>query len=235
MKRFLTLCFVLLAPCSFFSCKTTSEQTPPPQQRFIAVAADPSGTTAGKGWPMPDSLFFQHLIDSLMLCGGYLYVYNLGRRIPKPVTLHLLRKKENKDVWSVTYVRDSLANDIIEQRNLHTVKQFWADLNADLFQYRPAESDDYTYLLPAIHSLCHTLNSAAYRSYRQDALLYTDFVHHEKDRSPVRLSAAQLEALTRTPARVFFSTYADTSGYGGLGVEWLGEPGEFLQATSVPQ
>lgn len=230
MERFLTLCLALFAAWSFFSCKPAAE-FPPPTPRFIATAIDPSGTTAGKDWPMPDSLFFQHIIDSLMLCGGYLYVYNLGRRVPRPVILHILCKQENTDVWVSDYGEKKQANDSIEQRNGRSVKQFWAVLNAELFQYRPAESDDYTYLLPAIQSLCHSLNSAAFRPFRQYALLYTDFIHHEKDRAPVRLGAAQLEPLTQTPARVFFSTYADTAGYGGLKVEWLGGPEEFLLAS----
>ena len=227
MQRSLLSILAIFSGLLFFQCEP--EQTPPPPRGFIAILPDPSGTTAGKGWPMPDSVFFRQTIDSLAAAGGGdLYVYNLGFAIPQPCSLLIKPVIVNQNVYDSQYNHIEEQNRKAGEWNREQTGLLMACLDSFLFRYRPPADDDYSYILPAVNSLSNTLNAIGPEYGYCAVLLYTDMINHEKGKSPARVTADQWRVLTEIPhTDIYLCSYADTSGYHALRFNMCGSYREF--------
>lgn len=214
------------------SCKKPPISPP----EFVAVGVDPSGSTQNKQWTMPDSLYFQQIIDGIIQRGGgTLYVYNLGKSNPEPVILILEGMIDTTDCYDPEYSTNTRKNDSVTAANRRAIQQFWQDYNDILTDYHPSRRTDYTYIIPFLQSLTNTLSLSRDQYRRQTVLLYTDLLHHEKGRTPVRITAAQLEMLVQTGADIHICSYNTIQGdYDGLNIHWLGNYREFLRELSRP-
>ena len=165
-----------------FSSRNAVTQTPAKIKSLDLVELiDPSGTTLGKGWPMPDKDFYIAQIEMIEKNGGgNLTIYNICNPIPTPLSLHIEQILAEPDIYKVSEENiKQIRLENIQNKKINELNKsvFISRLDSYIVNFKPPNLSDYTYLDVGIKAAIKTIKLSLKSEVTCYLLIYSDFIN----------------------------------------------------------
>ncbi|MCX6249734.1 MAG: hypothetical protein NTX61_03185 [Bacteroidetes bacterium] len=213
MKKVITFLIIATGIIGLILLTKESEPVNPAKHEslFIANEIDPSGTTQGKGWPMPDKSFYLSEIELIEKNGGGdLFVFNLSNSIPVPLSLHIEPILSEPDIYQggeedVKRVRQ--ANIKARQINDLNKSTFLEKLDGFILNFKPTKPEDYTYVNANIMAVIKTLNLPAILGSECYLLIYSDLLNETPYSKPAPMDSSLVKQLNSSNVKIAICSY----------------------------
>lgn len=207
---------------AYFLSQSSDETLPSRTTQSICLvnAIDPSGTTQGKGWPMPEKDFYLKEIKFIEdNGGGCLYVFNISKPIPTPISLQILAILPEADIYEsgedeVKRIRK--ANIEAKNQNEKNKAEFLISLDEFILNFKPARKDDFTYVNAHITAIVKTLKLSIFQNSNRFLFVYSDLLDHTPTSKPSPLAEYLINSLNSTNSKVVLCSFVSNSATEGI-------------------
>jgi hypothetical protein len=241
MKKAITLILITIGLIGTVLLINSSEPAVLPRHHRYCIinVIDPSGTTRGKGWPMPTIDFYLKQIEIIENNGGGdLYIYNLSNSTPICLSLYIDPVREELDIYKYSekeVLRVKNMNDMIKMENEKRKADFLNELDAFILDFVPSDTEDFTYVNNNMLAACEKMDLPFYNSSTCFLLIYSDFVDDTPHSIPTPMDSSIVSLLNKANAQIIICSYTSNEATEHLTGISISSYQDFILLISQPK